>query len=269
MFQPMIDEMKLRNYSKRTITSYLHYNRKFLQLYRMNPQKVRGNDIRKYLLQLIAWRKSSATVNLAHNALNFYYCTIMKRRFTIPFQKKEKKILPVASKEEIQQLIKVTKNPKHKLIISLLYASGVRRSELVSIKLQDINFKRRLLHVRQGKRKRDRYTILSHQVIHEIKMYLEKRNYTSNYLFASRDGHITSATVEAVVKKAKKKAKITKNITPHSLRRSFATHHIIQGTQEKYLQKMMGHKDPKSLLPYIEVANNHLSQIRSPHDQLN
>ena len=268
MFEPMIEEMKLRNYSSKTIKVYLLHNQHFLRSCRKNPQAITESDIRKYLLYLIGKQLSSSAVNLAHNALNFYYIQIMKRRFTIPFQKREHRILREASTEEIRQMLDVTKNPKHHLLISLLYATGVRVSEAVRVKLEHLNFEKKLLLVRQGKGKKDRYTILSDAAIREIKTYLTWRSYQSSYLFASRDGHICEKTAEEILTQAKNKAGLFKTITPHTLRRSFATHHINQNTRLEFIQSMMGHKDIRTTRAYQYIVPAHLQQVQSPHDFL-
>ena len=268
MFEPMIEEMKLRNYSSKTIKLYLLHNQHFLCYCRKNPQAITERDIRQYLLYLIGKQLSSAAVNLAHNALNFYYLQVMKRRFTIPFQKREHQILREASTDEIRQMLAVTKNPKHHLLISLLYAAGVRVSEAVRVKLEHLNFEKKLLLVRQGKGKKDRYTILSEVVIQEIKDYLAQRPYQSPYLFASRESHICEKTAEEILTQAKHKAGLSKNITPHTLRRSFATHHINQNTRLEFIQSMMGHKDIRTTRGYQYITPAHLESVRSPHDFL-
>ena len=268
MFEPMIEEMKLRNYSPKTIKLYLLHNQHFLRSCRKNPQAITEKDIRQYLLELIGKQLSSSAINLAHNALNFYYMQIMKRRFTIPFQKREQRILREATIEEIRQILAVTKNQKHHLLISLLYAAGVRVSEAVRVKLEDLNFEKKLLLVRQGKGKKDRYTILSDTVIEEIKNYLSQRLYSSQYLFASRDSHICEKTAEEILTQAKHKAGLSKNITPHTLRRSFATHHINQNTRLEFIQSMMGHNDIRTTRGYQYITPTHLESVSSPHDFL-
>jgi integrase/recombinase XerD len=269
MFKTLKEEMFLRNFSERTVKLYLYYNQRFLNYVKKNPKEVSGKDIRQYLLLLIAKQKSSATVNLIHNALSFYYGKVLRKKVTeIPFQKREKKIKQIATKNDISKMIQVTKNPKHKLIISLLYASGVRRSELARLKISDIDFTQRLLLVRQGKGKKDRYTILSDKVIKEIHQYLIKRPYNNAYLFASHKNHITPSTIEQVIKLARKKAKIRTNITPHSLRHSFATHHMAQGTKTEYIQEMLGHNDIRTTRGYEDIKTHHLVNIRSPHDNI-
>ncbi len=268
MFEPMMEEMKLRNYSPKTINIYCRYNYHFLSFCRKQPQQVTAQDLRKYLLHLIEIQYSSSAVNLAHNALNFYYRTIMKRAFTIPFQKREQRILEEATPEELRQILAVTRNPKHHLLISLLYAAGVRVSEVVRIKLEHCNLEKRLLLVSQGKGKKDRYTILSAAAIQEIKDYLAERLSSSSYLFASSSGHICEKTAEEILTQARKKAGLSKTITPHTLRRSFVTHHREIGTPWEYLQSMLGHKDIRTTRAYQRLSSNYIQSVQSPHDFL-
>ena len=266
MFKTMIEEMKLRNFSPQTQKVYLQYNQSFLNFARKSPRDVSGQDIRSYLLHLIEKQYSSSSINLAHNALNFYYGKLLRKNVKeVPFQKREEKHRLVPSKDEIENLCTVIKNPKYQLMISLLYASGVRVSELVRIKLQDIDVERKLLRVRQGKGGKDRYTILSVRVIEQIKAYLQMRPYPSNYLFSSRDGHLTIRAVEEVLKSAARRAKIQR-ATPHSLRHSFATHLMESHVRDSVIQKLLGHKDIKTTQIYASVATKHLQEIKSPHD---
>ena len=267
MFETLIEEMKLHNFSPKTRSIYLHYNQTFLHFIRKYPKEVSGADIRHYLLYLINKHHSSSTINLAHNALNFYYGKILRKNVDeIPFQKRESKIKEIASPEEIQKLIDVTPNPKHKLVISLLYASGVRRSELVTIRIEDLDLNKRLLLIKAGKGNKDRFTILSHTVIQQIKDYLRTRPYPSPYLFASHQSHITPTTVERIIEHARQKAKIEKNITPHTLRHSFATHHLEVGTRLEYIQQMLGHRDIRTTRAYQNIVTKHLETITSPQD---
>lgn len=267
MLKILNEEMRLRNFSPKTIDVYIHYNQEFLRFCKKGPREVSHLHIRKYLLHCIEKRYSSSTINLAHNALAFYYGRILRKRVgDIPYQKREQRVRVFPSPDEIDVMINVLDNPKHKLMLSLLYASGVRVSELVSIKIEDIDLQKRLLKVRQGKGNKDRYTILSMKVVEQIKNYTPTYSSESNYLFASSDGHITIRTVEEVLKQACHKAKIKNALTPHSLRHSFATHHMEHGTKTEYIQQMLGHKDIRTTRIYEHISTKHLEKIRSPQD---
>ncbi|PIZ50861.1 integrase [Candidatus Woesearchaeota archaeon CG_4_10_14_0_2_um_filter_33_13] len=269
MFQPLIEECRLRNYSVKTIKAYLFYNNKFLQFCKKRPQEITRDDLRNYLLYLDSKGCSSSMINLAHNALNFYYKTIFGRNFKpIKFQKREQKYPQILSIEEIKKLIDVTNNKKHQLMISLLYASGVRVSELVKIRLMDLDLNRKALLVRQGKGKKDRYTILSEKVVAEIRSYLSNRKEHNQYLFPSNEGHITIRTVQEVLNQARTKAKLDKEVTPHKLRHSFATHLLEAKVPESKIQKLLGHKDIKTTQIYAQVSTKNLLETKSPHDQI-
>ena len=160
--------------------------------------------------------------------------------------KKPQKLPVVLSKEEISQLFNVIKNLKHKALLALLYSAGLRVSELINLKIEDFEFNKNYGWVRKGKGNKDRYTILSDNVIQEIGNYLKARKNRSNYLFETSKSHVTSATIQAVLKNAKKKAKITKAVTPHVLRHSFATHLIESGNSVNEIQSLLGHRSPET-----------------------
>ncbi len=265
-FETLVQEAKLRNFSSRTIEVYVHYNERFLRFCRKTPQEVTTADIRAYLLRLQERGKSSSTINLAHNALNFYYHDILKRSFSVPFQKREQKMREILTKEEMERLCAAPSNPRHQLLINLLYATGVRVDELIRIKVDGLDFSRKLLLVRQGKGKKDRYTILSQRVLQQLKAYLASKQTESPYLFDTPSGHITDRTVQAVLKNARKRAKITKKVTPHILRHTFATHLMEAGVKTEYIQQLLGHKDVRTTRIYEAITTKHLENIQSPHD---
>lgn len=271
MFPSLIQECRLRNYSPKTVKAYSHYNHHFLKFCSKKPRQVKANDLRNYLLYLDSKRASSSQINLAHNSINFYYKNILQRNFKkIPFQKREDRVKPVLNKNEIKGLIDAAKNMKHKLIMSLLYASGVRVTELVNIKLDHLDLEEKRLLVSQGKGKKDRYTILSEGVVEGIKSYLAERKEKTDYLFPGRReiGHLSIRTIQEILRQAAQKSKTLRKATPHRLRHSFATHLMEAGTKDSQLQKLLGHKDIRTTQQYARVANKHLLGIKSPHDQL-
>ncbi|MBS3168967.1 site-specific integrase [Candidatus Woesearchaeota archaeon] len=268
MFEVLIQEAKLRNFSTKTIEVYLYYNQHFLDFCHKKPTEVTTQDIRHYLLYLQEKRYSSSSINLAHNALNFYYQTIMRRSFSVPFQQREQKMREILTQMEIKTLLEVTPNQKHKLLIALLYATGVRVAEVIKIKVNDFDFSRKLLLIRQGKGKKDRYTIISEKIASQIQEYLRGDNTQNEYLFATPTGHITDRTVQAVLKNARKKAKISKPVTPHVLRHSFATHLMEANVKTEFIQQLLGHRDLRTTRIYERITTKHLESIPSPYDSL-
>ena len=262
-------EMKIRNFSSKTIKAYLYYNKQFVKFANKDIDCIRNEDIKQYLEYLVDQGFSFSTLNVAINALKFYYTQILKRKFffDIRHAKKEKKLPVVLSKQEIDKMIKVTENPKHKFLIKLLYSTGMRISEVVKIKMSDVDFERKLILVRSGKGKKDRYTLLADSLEETLKRQSALKN-RDDYLFTSRNKkshwHVMSA--QKVIKQASQQASINKNVSAHTLRHSFATHLLESGTDIRYIQELLGHKNLETTQVYTKVANNILGQIKNPLD---
>ena len=266
-------EMRIRNFSPKTIHTYLHYNKELLRFasYK-SPKEITKQDIKDYLDFLFSNGKSSSTVNLVINALKFYYEQILRRKFFIPSigirrPKKDKKLPIILSKQEIVKMIEATDNLKHKLIIQILYGSGLRISEVVNLQINDIDFNRRIIIIKSGKGKKDRITILSKQILENINNYL-RQYHPMAYLFESYEPgkKINIRSAQKVVINAMKKANIGKEATAHSLRHSFTTHLLEAGTDIRYIQELLGHARLETTQIYTKVANNKLREINSPLD---
>lgn len=266
-------EMRLRNFSPKTIQAYLYYNKELLRFANYkSPKEITKQDIKDYLDFLFNSNKSASTVNLAVNALKFYYEQILKRKFFIPNigikrPKKDKKLPIVLSKQEIIKMIKVVNNLKHKLIIQILYGSGLRISELVNLQINDIDFNRKIIMIKAGKGKKDRITILPKQILENIDKYLcEWRPLI--YLFESHEAgkKMSIRSAQKVVVNAMERADINKLASAHTLRHSFATHLLEAGTSIRYIQELLGHARLETTQIYTKVANNKLREIESPLD---
>jgi site-specific recombinase XerD len=262
-------ELKIRGFSKRTIESYLLYNRLFLEFIKKIPSEITNEDIRKYLESFINRGCSHSTLNVALNSLKFYYGQVLGRKFfyNIRGAKKSNYLPVILSKEEIARMLEVTKNPKHHFLISLMYSAGLRVSETVKIKMRDFDLDRKLIMVRQGKGAKDRCSLLSDKLIPVLKKQLILKK-PSDYLFTGNDGksHLTAESAEKIVKKAVALAGINKKISCHSLRHSFATHLLEAGTSIRYIQELLGHSKIETTQIYTKVANNNLQTIKSPLD---
>jgi len=182
--------------------------------------------------------------------------------------KLEKKLPTVLTKDEIKRLIAVHKNFKHQLLIKMLYSSGLRVSECVSLKINDLELDEKMGTVRSGKGRKDRLIILSDNLISDIRKYLNKRNDNSPYLFPSRDTHITARMAQKIVNEAAKKADIKKRVFCHALRSSFATHLLESGTDIRIIQELLGHANLQTTQRYTKVSTEQLKKIRSPLDDL-
>ena len=254
-------ECKLRGYSSKTIKSYLHHVRKFEES-RLTPKA--------FLLDLIEKKKSDETIRSAGFAVKFYL-QILKRNDAsiemvlknLPNLKREKKLPIILSKNEIEHMIKVTKNINHRLIILIGYSAGLRLSEIINLKWQDIDFEREIIHIKKAKGKKDRIVMLSKRVQQELNMFEQ----TTPYIFISNRGKkYTERSVQAIIKTAANKAKIRKNVTPHTLRHSFATHLLEAGTDLRNIKNLLGHADISTTLIYTKVSNRDISKIKSPID---
>ncbi|MCI2425886.1 tyrosine-type recombinase/integrase [Candidatus Acetothermia bacterium] len=215
---------------------------------------------------------SNATLNLAINSLKFYYTQVLKRKFffDIKHPKKEKRLPVILTKDEIRSMLEVTKNLKHKLLMEIMYASGLRVSEVIKLKMKNIDLEEGIIRVNLAKGEKDRQTILSKRAIEDLKTFLETRKDDNQYLFtgAQNKGHLSTRSAQKIVLQAAKLAGIKKDISCHNLRHSFATHLLEKGVDIRYIQKLLGHKRLETTQIYTQVSTQKLKEIGSPLDDL-
>jgi len=261
-------EMRLRNFSKKTIQAYLYYNKELLKFANYkSPLEINSQDIRDYLDFLINFGKSRSTIDLAISAIKFYYSQILDRNFfsevgKIVRPKKEKTLPVVLSRSEVKIMINSIANPKHQCILRLLYGCGLRISELINIRMKDIDMERGTLLVKAGKGSKDRYVKLPKILLPILKK--QKRIKTiDSCLFTSHDNcnRMSQMSIHKVVKQAAKKAEINKNISPHTLRHSYATHLLENGVNLRYIQALLGHARLETTQVYTQVAVNKFDEI--------
>jgi len=266
-FDSLVRELKFRNYSPRTVESYVYYNNELLRFCEKDPREVSTDDVKDYL-EFLARDRSASTVSVAYNALHFYYKEIWHRSiFANIHQPRKAKYLPVVlSKEEVRKMIEITVNPKHNCIICLLYGTGVRVSELTHIKMRDIDLDRKMLRVFQGKGRKDRFVMLPEKLIPIFSIQMKLKT-ADDYLFTNgRGSRLTEATIQKVVGHAAEKAGVRKNVSPHTLRHSFATHLLENGTDIRYIQELLGHAKLQTTEIYTHVACSDLARLKSPLD---
>jgi integrase/recombinase XerD len=269
-------EMHLRNYSHKTIKAYLSCLRSFVRYHRpRHPRELTEGDIRNYLLHLITEKKhASGTVNQAFNALRLLYVDLYKKPFVIdslPRPVREKKLPDVLNENEVIRLFSSVKNLKHRTMLMLAYASGLRVSEVVRLRIEDIDGQRGLIHIRDAKGKRDRFTVLPESLRGELLAYWrEYKLERSGWLFPGQksDHHLAERSIQAVAERARKAAGIQKPVSMHTLRHSFATHLLEHGTDLRYIQELLGHRSVRTTEVYTHVSNKVLGKIRSPLDFL-
>ena len=258
----LLDELKLKGYSKKTISAYVFHVGKFIES---------GLGPREFLLKLINNKKSKETVRVAGFAIKFYLSIKSKQNKEInniiektPNQKRDKKLPIILSKKEIENMIICTKNFGHRTMIMLMYASGMRASEIINLKWTDIDFNRNIIHIKLAKGNKDRIVMLSPKIKKNLKrLDIEKKGLVFK---TNRNSRYSLRTIELIVKKAAEKAGVTKHVTPHTLRHSFATHLLEHGIDIRYIQKLLGHSDLKTTMIYTNVSKRGILKIKSPID---
>lgn len=275
-YETVRKEMQVRNYSPQTVKSYLSSLRAFVNHHSpRHPRELGDEDIRDYLVDLLIRRRLAAsTVNQVYNALIFLYSKLYHRPLVVgslPRPKKDLRLPSILNETELRQIFECTVNQKHRVMLMMAYACGLRVGELVRLRIEDIDGVRRLVHVRGAKGKRDRYVMLPQSLIPELEAYWAQNSLgRSGWLFpGSEPGiHLAIRSIQEVLEKSLRKAGIVKPVSMHTLRHSFATHLLEHGTDLRYIQTLLGHRSSKTTEIYTHVSNANLSRISSPFDSL-
>ncbi len=262
-----LQKLELKKYSNSTIKTYVTAFEKFINYYLEHDiNELNENHIRDYLSSLVKRELSNASINQAVNAIKFYFEIVLdmpNRFYDIERPIKEHKLPKVISKEEVLAIIEHTNNIKHRCIVSLLYSAGLRRSELINLKITDIDGKRMLIRVEDAKGNKDRYTLLPSSVLKNLREYYRKWQ-PKKYLFEGPVGEKYSSTsIAKIIKQAAVKAGIVKTVTPHMLRHSFATHLLENGTDLRNIQVLLGHNSLKTTEIYTHVAASSFNKIKN------
>lgn len=268
LLQKIEKEMRLRNYSRKTVKSYmlcLNDYFKFIKIVRKDPDI---NLIKSYLLQKQDKNQAPQTINLHLNAIKYFYREVYKSKdsINIKFSKTSKKLPIILSREEIKKIINSIDNIKHRLLISLSYGSGLRVSEAINLKIKDINLEELTIHLKNAKGNRDRMTIFPEKLKNELREFILLRD-MNDFVFASeRGGELTERAAQKIFENAIKKVKIARDATFHSLRHSFATHLLENGTDVRYVQELLGHQNIRTTQLYTKMTNPSFKKIKSPLD---
>jgi len=261
-------------YSENTKKIYTSYFREFINHFPdLSIGELTDEHIRKFQDYLINDKKvATNTQNQAINAIKFYYEKVLggeKKYYPIDRPRKDYILPDILSKEEVAKMIKMTRNPKHKCLLAVIYSGGLRRSEAINLKTVDIDSDRMLIKVRGGKGRKDRYVQLAKSTLSLLdEYYLREKPVV--WVFEGRERRQYSATsVVNVVKAAARRAGVTKRVYPHILRHSIATHQIEQGINLRYIQEWLGHASSKTTERYTHVAENNFKNIKNPIDDFN
>jgi integrase/recombinase XerD len=271
--QRMIEDMRLRNLSPHTVEAYVRAVAQFAKHFAQSPEKLGPEQVRQYLLHLVAQRKSWSRCNLARCGLLFFYRVTLGRdeHFEHPPCARVPKRLPtVLSPEELRRLFEVARDVKHKALLMTLYGAGLRISEALALKPADIDSGQMLIHVRLGKGSKGRIVKLSAQLLEVLRDYW-RAQHPKTWLFpqtTNPDRSMESGTAARIMQRTARRAGITRRVSPHTLRHSYATHLLDGGCDLRTIQVLLGHCNLKTTARYVHVSQARLSAAVSPLDRL-
>lgn len=276
--QRMREELVRRNYAESTIRSYLRIVRDFQAYCGKRLDCLGPDDLRRYHAYLLEERKLAVRTVVQHvAAIRFLYAKTLKRRDMkedLPYPRNYRRRLPVVlSPEEALRLIDSARNLFHRAMLMTLYSCGLRRAELCRLRVSDIDSKRMMIRIVQGKGNVDREVPLSPKLLETLRLYWRWMR-PKTYLFPGTekgwraDKPITSKMVWAAVQFAAARAKLQKHVTPHTLRHSYATHQLEAGIELKTLQVLLGHEDLATTSLYLHLSKKHLQAISTPLDRI-
>ena len=271
--QRMLEDMEIRNLSPNTQLSYLQQVSNFARYFQRSPETLGPEEIRAYQVHLTTERKlAPGSLCIIASALRFLYKVTLKRAWAdaaIPLPKKPFKLPVILSREEVARFFESIAGRKHRTILMTAYAAGLRVSEVTRLKITDIDSQRMMIRVEQGKNRKDRYVMLSAQLLEILRAYWQA-THPKQWLFPGDipGRPITRGAVADACRKARRVSGIKKPITPHSLRHGFATHLLEGGTDVRKIQLLMGHRSLATTARYLKVATSTVCATTSPFDLL-
>lgn len=269
----MIQDLRIRNYAPTTIKSYTKRVAAFARFFGRSPEFLGLEEIRTYQVHLVEDRKVAwGTLNFTVCALRFLYRVTLGRDWMverIPYAKREAKLPIVLSQQEVARLLRAAANHKHRTMLMAAYGCGLRCSEVVSLRIRDIDSQRMVLRVSKGKGRRDRYVPLGCRLLEALRVYWRVSR-PVDYFFPGQagSGPIKTRTLAKICAGARTKARLPESVTMHTLRHCFATHHLEAGTDLRTLQVILGHKCLKTTAIYLHVSTARIRDARSPLDFL-
>jgi site-specific recombinase XerD len=255
----MIEDLRVRNYSPRTIDTYVRCVAAFAAHFGSSPADLNGEHVRCWQVHLVEQKKASASaINQHVAALRFLYSNTLKRKVAveeIPYARRPKRVPVVPSAGEVGEFLAAVENLKHRTVLLVIYASGLRLSEALSLRVGDVDAARGLIRVRGGKGNKDRNTILSATLLAALRAYWRAYR-PGTWLFPGQgpQGHLSVHMIQKVCVRVREKLGISKAISPHTLRHAFATHLLESGVDLRTIQQMLGHKSLSTTSIYLHVS---------------
>lgn len=274
----MLEEIQRRNYTESTTRAYVRIVEDFANYFHRSPDQLGPEQIREYTAHLFRDKKLSPnSVNQTVGALRFFFVKFLRRPWgaeEMPCPKKRIHLPVIWSRDEVANLIESADTPFHRTILMTLYGTGVRRSELANLKITDVDSGRMVIHIHEGKGRKDRDIVLSPNLLTELRQHYRRLpRKPAEWLFPGGRWHtadypISDKVVWWACREAAQRAKIQKPLHPHTLRHCFATHLLEDGTDLRTIQMLLGHRDIKETAIYLHVSQRHLSAATSPLDAL-
>ena len=267
----MQTDLQLKGITPRTQAAYLREVRNLALYFKKSPEELGESEIKEYLLHLIQDKKlSEGTYRFYYSGLKFLYKQTLKREWVVEkilCPKRKEKLPVVLDLSEVEALFSAAENLKHKAILMITYSSGLRISEATHLKVTDIDSKRMMVRIENGKKGKDRYSILSQTALECLRQYW-KEYHPKAWLFEGqkKDRPLSTSSLHQIFCAAKKRAGIRKPSSVHTLRHSFATHLVEAGTSLHHVQLLLGHKSPITTTVYLHVSRLNLAQVTSPLD---
>jgi integrase/recombinase XerD len=269
----MLADLRIRDYSPNTLKVYVHHVARFALYFGRSPADLGPEEARAYLHHLVEEKNVSwSYFKQAVCAIRFLYEVTLQREFMLahlPFPRRERRLPTVLSPDEVTRFFNAVRNPKHRVLLLIAYAAGLRVSELVALRVGDVDAERMVIHVRQGKGGKDRMVTLSPVLLEELRAY-RCWEAPSDWLFPGQDParHLRARTVQKACQRASEAADLGKRVTAHTLRHSYATHLLEAGTDLRLVQTLLGHGSIRTTAIYTHVSNERLQRVRSPLDGL-
>lgn len=259
-------ELEIRNYSPKTIKTYLYGLREYFNFKKQTFELFDEDNVKNFLLACTKTGASAQSRNLFLNAIKFYYRNVVQisKKISVRSAKQQYRLPEVLTKSDIDKILNVTTNSKHRMLLALAYGAGLRVSEIINLQVKNVDLEQLVVTVRQGKGNKDRITVLPEKIRIALNNYLLEKGQT-DYVFASeRGGKLTTRAAQKAFENSLHKAGLKKTATFHSLRHSFATHLLENGVDIRYVQELLGHQNIRTTQRYTQVTNPMLKNIKSP-----